>query len=65
MIAEISFLKDKANRKEYKFFNLTANGIYFVSLKKKIAFKTQSELNEFFGIKKKCSFCKWLFNRTF
>ncbi|WP_028374710.1 hypothetical protein [Leeuwenhoekiella sp. MAR_2009_132] len=52
LIAEISFLKDKPNRKEHKFFNLTANGIYFVSLKKKTAFKTQSELNKFFGIEK-------------
>ena len=31
LIAEISFLKDKPNQKEHKFFNLTANGIYFVS----------------------------------
>jgi len=52
LIAEISILKDKPNRKEHKFFNLTANGIYFVSLKKKTPFKTQSELNEFFGIGK-------------
>ncbi|WP_299060539.1 hypothetical protein [uncultured Polaribacter sp.] len=52
LITEISVLKDKPNRKEHKFFNLTANGIIFVSLKKEIAFKTQSELNEFFGIEK-------------
>ena len=52
LIAEISFLKDKPNRKEHKFFNLTENGIIFVRLKKKIAFKTQSELNKFFGIEK-------------
>ena len=52
LIAEISILKDKPNRKKHKFFNLTANGIYFVSLKKKTPFKTQSELNEFFGIEK-------------
>ncbi|MFH4966067.1 hypothetical protein V8G69_13780 [Gaetbulibacter sp. M235] len=50
LIAEISVLKDKPNRKEHKFFNLTENGIIFVSLKKETAFKTQSELNEFFGI---------------
>lgn len=52
LIAEISILKDKPNRKEHKFFNLTENGIIFVNLKRKIAFKTQSELNNFFGIKK-------------
>lgn len=52
LIAEISVLKDKPNRKEHKFFNLTANGIIFVNLKKETTFKTQSELNEFFGIEK-------------
>ena len=52
LIAEMSVLKDKPNRKEHKFFNLTANGIIFVSLKKETTFKTQSELNEFFGIEK-------------
>ncbi|SDF59380.1 hypothetical protein [Cellulophaga baltica] len=52
LITEISVLKDKPNRKEHKFFNLTDNGIIFVSLKKETAFKTQSELNEFFGIEK-------------
>ena len=52
LIDEIRVLKDQPNRKEHKFFNLTENGIIFVSLKKKIAFKTQSELNEFFGIEK-------------
>jgi len=51
-ISEISFLKDKPNRNEHKFFNLTENGIIFVSLKKKTAFKTQSELNDFFRIEK-------------
>ena len=52
LIMEISVLKDKPNRKEHTFFNLTANGIIFVSLNKETAFKTQSELNEFFGIEK-------------
>ncbi|WP_308993951.1 hypothetical protein QLS71_013905 [Mariniflexile litorale] len=52
LIDEIRVLKDQPNRKEHKFFNLTENGIIFVSLKKKTAFKTQSELNEFFGIEK-------------
>lgn len=52
LIAELSFLKDKPNRKEHIFFNLTENGIIFVSLNRETAFKTQSELNEFFGIEK-------------
>ncbi|WP_025743153.1 hypothetical protein [Aquimarina pacifica] len=52
LITEISVLKDKPNRKDHKFFNLTENGIVFVSLKKKIAYKKQSELNDFFGIEK-------------
>ncbi|MRX64932.1 hypothetical protein [Maribacter luteus] len=52
LIVDISVLKDKPNRKVHKFYNLTENGIIFVSLKKKTAFKTQSDLNEFFGIKK-------------
>ena len=52
LIAEISVLKHKPNRKEHKFYNLSENGIIFVSLKKEIAFRTQSELNEFFGIEK-------------
>ncbi|WP_298320403.1 hypothetical protein [uncultured Aquimarina sp.] len=50
LIVEMSILKDKPNRKEHKFFNLTENGIIFVTLKKKTAFRTQTELNEFFGI---------------
>ena len=51
-IIEMSVLKDKPNRKEHKFYNLSKNGIVFVSLNKKIAFKRQSELNKFFGINK-------------
>ncbi|MEO8238393.1 MAG: hypothetical protein ABI576_09810 [Flavobacterium sp.] len=52
LITELSVLKDKPNRKAHKFFNLTENGIVFVTLNKKTAFKTQSELNDFFGIDK-------------
>ncbi|MCR1026118.1 hypothetical protein NQT66_14950 [Cellulophaga baltica] len=52
LILEMSVLKDKPNRKKHKFYNLTENGIVFVSLNKKTAFKTQSELNDFFGIEK-------------
>jgi hypothetical protein len=52
LIDKISVIKGKANRNEHKFFNLTENGIIFVSLKKETAFRTQSELNDFFGIGK-------------
>lgn len=52
LITELNVLKDKPNRKEHKFFNLTENGIIFVTLNKKTAFKTQSELNDFFEIDK-------------
>lgn len=52
LITELNILKDKPNRKEHKFFNLTENGIIFVTLNKKTVFKTQSELNDFFGIDK-------------
>ncbi|MCK8481727.1 hypothetical protein [Psychroserpens algicola] len=52
LILEMSVLKDKPNRKEHKFFNLTENGIVFFTLKNKPTFKTQTELNEFFGIEK-------------
>lgn len=52
LITELNVLKDKPNRKKHKFFNLTENGIVFVTLNKKTAFKTQSELNDFFGIDK-------------
>ena len=52
LITELNVLKDKPSRKEHKFFNLTENGIVFVTLNKKTAFKTQSELNDFFGIDK-------------
>ncbi|MEM9075962.1 MAG: hypothetical protein AAGC43_02940 [Bacteroidota bacterium] len=47
---EASVLKIKANRKEHKFFNLTENGIAFFKLKKKTPYKTQAELNQFFGM---------------
>ena len=51
-IVEMNVMIDKPNRKEHKFYNLTENGIVFVSMNEKIEFKTQSELNEFFGIDK-------------
>ncbi|WP_299800672.1 hypothetical protein [uncultured Maribacter sp.] len=48
-IEEIAVIKDKPSR-ELHFYNLTANGILFAKLKKKIAYKTQAELNTFFGL---------------
>ncbi len=52
LIDEVSVLKDKPNRKQHEFFNLTENGIIFISIKEEIPYKTQSELNLFFGINK-------------
>ncbi|MBW1296288.1 hypothetical protein [Aquimarina litoralis] len=51
-IEEISILKDKPNPKEHKFYNLTEHGILFISLKKRIPYKKQSQLNDLFGIAK-------------
>lgn len=51
-INNISVLIDKPNKQEHKFYNLTENGIVFVSLNIKTDYKTQSELNRFFGFKK-------------
>jgi len=48
-IEEIAVIKDKPSH-ELHFYNLTANGILFAKLKKKIAYKTQAELNTFFGL---------------
>ncbi|TBN16435.1 hypothetical protein [Hyunsoonleella pacifica] len=52
LITGMSVMKLKPNRKEHKFFNLSEGGIVFVTLKETPAFKTQAELNEFFGIHK-------------
>ena len=48
-IEEIGIIKDKPSRKAH-FYNLTANGILFAKLKKKIPFKTQTQLNAFFNL---------------
>ncbi|MDF4220764.1 hypothetical protein PXC01_04130 [Maribacter sp. M208] len=48
-IEEIGVIKDKPSRKAH-FHNLTANGILFAKLKKKIPFKTQTQLNAFFNL---------------
>ncbi|HAI39939.1 MAG TPA: hypothetical protein DCM40_18515, partial [Maribacter sp.] len=43
-IEDIAVIKDKPSRKAH-FYNLTANGILFAKLKKKIPSKTQTQLN--------------------
>lgn len=48
-IEEIAAIKEKPSRKAH-FYNLTANGILFAKLKKKIPSKTQAELNAFFNL---------------
>lgn len=48
-IEDIAVIKDKPSRKAH-FYNLTANGILFAKLKKKIPSKTQAELNAFFNL---------------
>ncbi len=49
-VDDVSVLKDKPNREENKFYNLTAQGVLFVKLNRQIAVKTQSELADFYGI---------------
>ncbi|WP_282050638.1 hypothetical protein [Maribacter aquivivus] len=49
-IEEIAVIKDKPRRETHDFYNLSENGIASVTLKKKIASKTQGELNTFFGL---------------
>ena len=49
-IEELAVIKDKPRRETHDFYNLSENGIASVTLKKKIAFKTQAELNTFFGL---------------
>jgi hypothetical protein len=49
-IEEIAVIKDKPRRETHDFYNLSENGIASVTLKKKIASKTQAELNTFFGL---------------
>ena len=48
-IEDIAVIKEKPSRKAH-FYNLTANGILFAKLKKKIPSKTQTELNTFFNL---------------
>ena len=51
-IEEISVLKDKPNRENSDYFNLTEYGIVLVALKDDIICKTQEELIEFFKLPK-------------
>lgn len=48
-IEDKAVIKEKPSRKAH-FYNLTANGILFAKLKKKIPFKTQTQLNAFFNL---------------
>ena len=52
-ITQMSVMKEKPNRKDHKFYNLSENGVVLVKMNKKIKTKTQCELNKFFGINKK------------
>lgn len=49
-VTEVRVLKDKPTRETHDFYNLSENGIASVTLKKKIASKTQAEINTFFGL---------------
>ena len=49
-VTEVRVLKDKPTRATHDFYNLSENGIASVTLKKKIASKTQAELNTFFNL---------------
>nr|WP_298996640.1 hypothetical protein [uncultured Allomuricauda sp.] len=49
-VNEISVLKYKPDRENSDFYNLTSQGLILVELKKSVPSKTQSELNDFFGM---------------
>lgn len=51
-VGEISVLKKKPNRKNSDYYNLSSQGMVFVDLKENVFSKSQSELNEFFGLDK-------------
>lgn len=53
LIIQMSVMKEKPNRKDHKFYNLSENGVVLVEMKKRIKTKTQQELNRFFRINKK------------
>lgn len=52
VIAGVDVLKDNSNKEQHSFFNLTENGIVFITVKKDILFKTQDDLNNFFKLPK-------------
>ncbi|WP_299112903.1 hypothetical protein [uncultured Winogradskyella sp.] len=52
-VAKISVMKDKPNRKDHRFYNLSENGIILVDLDQKVKSKSQCDLNRFFGLDKK------------
>ena len=53
LIKDISVLKEKSDNKKDDFYNLSEYGVIFVDLTYKLDVKTQSELNEFFGLDSK------------
>lgn len=50
VVKEISVLKGKPKKGQEDYYNLSEYGILFVDVKKKIASKSQSQLNKFFGL---------------
>lgn len=53
VVKEVSVLKGKPKKGQDDYYNLSEYGILFVDLKKKIASKSQVELNRFFGLNPK------------
>ncbi|GAL61846.1 hypothetical protein [Algibacter lectus] len=51
-VNKISVIKDKQSREFSDYYNLTGQGVLFVDLKEKPISKSQSELNDFFGLNK-------------
>lgn len=50
VVKEISVLKGKPEKGRNDYYNLSEYGILFVDLKKNLTSRSQSELNEFFGL---------------
>ncbi|GAL82509.1 hypothetical protein JCM19274_1798 [Algibacter lectus] len=51
-VNKISVIKDKQSREFSDYYNLIGQGVLFVDLKEKPISKSQSELNDFFGLNK-------------
>ncbi|KAA5825098.1 hypothetical protein FPF71_07840 [Algibacter amylolyticus] len=63
-INEMSILMEIPNKESIDYYNLTEQGILFVDLKTIPVSKKQSELNQFFGLKKKRkNLYRWLLIR--